>query len=112
MIDLSTEKLIPVREVPKLLPPRPTGKRVHVSAVYRWIQRGVRGVRLETITIGGTTYTSTEALQRFADQRSNSIADSSPPSVPTTAARQKQIDRAAKQVEEILGSSRPKKHRR
>lgn len=44
MIEINQEKLIPLSEVPKRLPPRPSGRRVHVSAVYRWVQRGVRGV--------------------------------------------------------------------
>lgn len=64
MINLSSETLIPIREAPRHLPKRPNGKRIHISACYRWISRGVRGVRLESIKIGGSTYASTEALQR------------------------------------------------
>ena len=80
MIDVTGENLIPIRDVPGLLPPRPTGRRVHLSVVYRWIGRGIRGVRLEAIRIGGTTYTSAEALQAFAQHLSQ--ADRSPsPSV-------------------------------
>ena len=70
MIDISQETLLPIREVPRHLPPRPNGKRVHISAVYRWTQRGIRGAVLEAIRIGGSTYTSTEALQRFAERLS------------------------------------------
>ena len=65
--EISTDTLIPLREAPRHLPPRPNGKRVHISACYRWISHGVRGVHLESIKIGGFTYTSVEALQRFAD---------------------------------------------
>lgn len=103
MIDLSTEHLIPIRNVPHRLPPRPTGRRVHISAVYRWIQRGVRGVQLETIRIGGTSYTSIEALQRFADRQSQPAATE--PVTPTAVVRrrQREIEAAARQVEEILG---------
>lgn len=103
MIDISAEELIPIRDVPKRLPQRPNGKAVHVSAVYRWVQRGVRGHRLEAIRIGGTSYTSLEALQRFADQ--NQASTGSPPvSRPPTVTRQKQIDRAAREVARILGT--------
>ena len=70
MIDISAETLSPLSEAPKHLPPRPNGKRVHISACYRWISRGVRGVHLESIKIGGSTYTSKEALQRIAERRS------------------------------------------
>ena len=110
MIDLAQEELVAIRDVPKHLPPRPTGKRVHISAVYRWLLRGIRGVRLESLKIGGTTYTSKEALQRFADQLTAPAHD--PDAIPaTTLARKRQIDRAAKQVEEILGSSSRKASR-
>ncbi|MBI1374549.1 MAG: DUF1580 domain-containing protein [Phycisphaera sp.] len=102
MIELSSESLVPVRSVPKLLPTRPNGRRVHISAVYRWIKRGVRGVRLESTQVGGTTYTSHEALQRFSEQ----LSKNDRPAVSKmsrTRARQRQIDRAARQVEAILG---------
>jgi len=102
MIDLTQEELVPIRNVPKHLPPRPTGKRVHISAVYRWLLRGIRGIRLESLKIGGTTYTSKEALQRFADRLSNT--SHAPDTTPaTTLTRKRQIDRAARQVEAILG---------
>ena len=104
MIDLTQEELVPIRDVPKHLPPRPTGKRVHVSAVYRWLLRGIRGIRLESLKIGGTTYTSKEALQRFADQLSSPTHESSTTPA-TTLTRKRQIDRAAKQVEAILGGN-------
>lgn len=103
MIDISTEHLIPIRDVPRHLPSRPTGRRVHVSAVYRWIQRGVRGVRLEAIRIGGSTYTSTEALQRFADSLGKPSLAEAPCHVQTTASRQKRIAMAANAVGSILG---------
>ena len=104
MIDLTQEELVAIRDVPKHLPPRPTGKRVHISAVYRWLLRGIRGVRLESLKIGGTTYTSKEALQRFADRLTSPAQDLD--TIPaTTLTRKRQIDRATKQVEAILGRS-------
>ena len=65
MIDIAREQLISLHEVPTILPPRPSGKRLHISTIYRWVQRGIRGIRLEVVKVGGTTYTSREALQRF-----------------------------------------------
>jgi hypothetical protein len=79
MIDLMQEHLVPMREVPKLLPVRPNGKPLHVSACYRWIDKGVHGTRLESVTIGGTTYTSREALQRFANHLSHPAQGAQPP---------------------------------
>ena len=49
MIDIGNEELIPIRQVPARLPPRANGKQVHVTTVYRWINHGVRGFRLESL---------------------------------------------------------------
>jgi len=111
MIDIANEHLIPVRDVPRRLPRRPNGKTVHISAVYRWIQRGVRGVRLEAIRIGGTAYTSEEALQRFGERQSQVDGTVSAAPEPTTKARRQQIERAHREVERIL-NPRVRLHRR
>ena len=103
MIDLNNEDLVPIGQVPALLPSRPNGRRLHISAVYRWVQRGARGRRLEALQIGGTTYTSREALQRFAADRG-----SQPVTMPVTSARrQRQIEAANRRIAEILKHSRP-----
>ena len=72
MIDLTTETVISLTEAAKRLPARRSGKRPHVATLYRWSQRGCRGVRLETCQVGGTRCTSVEALQRFVNQLSKS----------------------------------------
>jgi len=109
MIDIGAETLIPIREVPRHLPPRPNGKRVHMSACYRWIKRGVQGVRLDSIKIGGSTYTSTEALQRFADHLSSGRREE-PKVVPTqTLTRQRQIDKASDRLAEALHGTNRKR---
>lgn len=98
-IDIEQETLLSMREVPDRLPRKPSGKRIHISAVYRWVSGGVGGVRLESIKIGGTTYTSAEALQRFAERRQGRDAEG-PPLTPKR--RQAEIDAAAAQAESIL----------
>ena len=44
-----------------------TAKRlgVHVSTVWRWRLRGVRGQRLKTVVVGGTRYVLEEDLNKF-----------------------------------------------
>ena len=37
----------------------------HITTLYRWCERGVRGVKLETMKSGGRTLTSVEAIRRF-----------------------------------------------
>jgi len=39
--------------------------RVHCSTPRRWASKGLRGVRLEVIDVGGRVYTSHQALARF-----------------------------------------------
>ena len=101
MIDLSSETLIPIRDVPKCLPKRSNSKRIHISAIYRWIQSGVRGVRLESIKVGGSTYTSREAIQRFSGQLSR-ICEHGMSRSSRSRRRQRQIEQATRQVEAIL----------
>lgn len=60
MIDVRTEELLPFNAAREEVPWRP-----HISTWHRWRLRGVRGVKLETVLIGGRRYTSREALQRF-----------------------------------------------
>lgn len=68
MIEIARECCFPLSEAPGHLPRGRRGRRIHISTTFRWAQRGLRGVRLETIRIGGALYTSDEALQRFAEQ--------------------------------------------
>jgi len=63
MISVASETLLTLREAAGRVPGR--RGRIHVSAVYRWAQRGVRGMVLETIPVGETLCTSVEAMQRF-----------------------------------------------
>lgn len=70
MINISNERVVTLAEAASLLPRRRQGRKVHVSCLYRWSQRGVRGVILETVQVGGSRCTSVEALQRFVDRLS------------------------------------------
>ena len=67
-MDLLRENLVTLSEAARALPSRRKGKSVHPSTLHRWALRGVGGHRLETVRIGGTAYTSREALERFAER--------------------------------------------
>lgn len=73
-IDLSKEPAIPLADVPKLrwLPRRRGGRRLHVSTVFRWCLRGIRGVRLEYVQAGGIRVTTEAALLRFFERLTTS----------------------------------------
>lgn len=65
MIDLQSEGLLSLADAAKALP-RINGRRIHVSTLWRWSRKGVRGVRLEHVRLGHRVCTSLEALNRFA----------------------------------------------
>ncbi|HSS63746.1 MAG TPA: DUF1580 domain-containing protein, partial [Gammaproteobacteria bacterium] len=91
------------RDVPRHLPARRNGRRLHISAVYRWMSRGVRGIILESVRLGGTAYTSCEALQRFADAVGRSRSRGEQRS-PTSLTRQRQLDQAQRRLDDELNA--------
>jgi hypothetical protein len=66
-IDPEKHQLLTLAQVTRLpwLPRLRRGKRITFSAVYRWAVHGIGGVKLETISIGGTMYTTVPALKEF-----------------------------------------------
>lgn len=81
MIDIAAERVLSLTQAARLLPCRRRGRKPCPSTLYRWAKRGLRGVRLETVRIGGTLCTSVEALNRFFAELSGltSHAASVPP---------------------------------
>ena len=64
MIDINTETLLTPDEARRQIPGR-QGKKLDLCTLYRWMQRGRKGVRLEYVCIGGKQFTSKEALARY-----------------------------------------------
>ncbi|MFO0954422.1 MAG: DUF1580 domain-containing protein [Isosphaeraceae bacterium] len=97
---IAEETVFPLSEVPNHVPPR-RGKKLHVATVFRW-KGGLRGVKLETIRIGGTLHTSAEALQRFFDRLSATDhgPDPAPPADPSKA-RQRAAERAGRELDSL-----------
>ncbi|NLY00954.1 MAG: DUF1580 domain-containing protein [Rhodopirellula sp.] len=62
-IDIDRERLLTLSAAAVSLPHRP-----HSSTVSRWVQTGCRGIRLESVLLGGRRYTSKEALRRFIER--------------------------------------------
>jgi hypothetical protein len=93
MIDITREQIRTLSQAAQELPGRP-----HVSTLWRWSRRGVRGVTLETVSIGGRRYTSREALGRFTAALSDHHTASGPrPSTPDRARAlqtERELDRA------------------
>ncbi len=80
MIDIDHETMRLLSRAPKDVPGRPS-----ISTLMRWASKGIRGVVLETVLIGGRRYTSVEAIGRFVRRLSSCPArpeNSSAPSKP------------------------------
>jgi len=65
MIDHEHETLIGFAEAARKLPKSPSGRAVHAKTVARWAVNGLRGIRLESLCVGGRRVTSVEACRRF-----------------------------------------------
>jgi hypothetical protein len=104
MIDVTAERVFPLSHAPRHLPQGRRGKRIHVATPYRWASSGIRGadgahVVLETIRVGGTLYTSLEALQEFC-QRLTGVGR--PAHQPETSARRNdRAERAGRECERL-----------
>lgn len=61
-IDVTNEELITFNEARDAFP---GGRRPALATLHRWRLDGIRGVRLETAQIGGSRFTSREAIVRF-----------------------------------------------
>lgn len=100
MIDIRTEEILPLKQVPAYLESRGYGRRVHVAVVYRWVLSGASGVRLETVRIGGLLVTSPAAIQRWvqavtaaSESSHGGRRGSTPPQLDAAAARRARTDR-------------------
>lgn len=75
------------------------GRRKSLATLHRWRLHGVRGVRLETLLIGGIRYTSLEAIDRFIQAQN---ADVSPAAqVITVSKRRRQAEAAQTELKKI-----------
>ena len=92
MIDTQTERIIAIKDAPKEIPCRPA-----VSTVWRWISNGVRGHKLDTVTIGGRRYTSQEAIERFIEQ-GTAAANGEPVHTRTAKQRARAIAQAEREL--------------
>lgn len=63
---LLTEDLIPLNQIRKHLPKQDPPKRPSLNTIWRWINRGLGGVKLEAVEIGSKTFTTKQAVARFA----------------------------------------------
>lgn len=92
-----------------------TGRQPSAATLWRWCLKGCRGIRLESVCIGGRRYVTIPAIERFI-HRSNTptepsvepVQELSKTELARRAMRQAQIDEAKKKLDELLGPKRRK----
>lgn len=89
-IDFATEEILTLHEACKLVKP----KDASLATMHRWVTKGIRGVKLETIAVGGRKLTSKEAWFRFVAAQN---APETP--VPTITPKQRRKQSEAARVE-------------
>jgi hypothetical protein len=64
-----------------------TGRRPPMATMYRWVQKGIRGGKLEAHRIGGRYFTGRQAVESFLNAAGMAVggvsANSPKPAVPT-----------------------------
>jgi len=100
-IDILGETLVTIPQASALLPPNEKGRRPHIATIYRWMLRGVKGVKLETCLVGGKRFTSHEALQRFSEAVTQA-ARGKPPT-PRLSTKRKRRDEATERELDAAG---------
>ena len=92
MVDIQHEEIFSLPQAARSLPGHP-----HVSTIYRWRLRGIRGVKLETFLIGGRRFTSREAIERFTE-RITAVANGEPSPKRTNRQRGAAISQAEREL--------------
>lgn len=62
MLSITAETLLSLKQARNEFANRPS-----LPTLWRWILRGTKGIRLESVRIGGRRYTSVEAIARFME---------------------------------------------
>jgi hypothetical protein len=107
-----TDRLIPLREVPKLdwLPVRRGGGRLSLSTLWRWCLRGVRAkdgqrVKLRAVRAGEVLCTTEQWVRDFfqalTEHDPDLAADAGRAPPRTPGQRQRAADRAAEKLEQL-----------
>jgi hypothetical protein len=103
MINLETERILSLAEAARMRPLGRDGRPTHPGTVRRWIKDGVRSVKLEGIRVGGSLFTSLEALQRFAERLTATEDKSSSTHVHTSPASPRRASERAERMLDRLG---------
>jgi hypothetical protein len=96
-IDPLSEETISLAAAARRLPKLRAGRPVSPATIWRWASHGLRGVRLETARVGGTTVTSPAALRAFFA----ALGDRSESPIVPASVRDHRADAVAAELETI-----------
>lgn len=104
-IDLATQVVFPLAELPNHAPRRRGGKRLHVATAFRCAKHGARAqdgtlVPLPIIQVAGTKCTSAEAFQWFCD-RLSAGGDCAPPTPRGGRARRRELEQVDRELDRM-----------
>ena len=109
-IDVQSETLISFSDARSAFPG--IDRRLSLATLHRWRLNGIRGIKLETVLVGGLRYTSREAIVRFiTSQNADNLPAAATPVI-TASQRRKQCESARIELEKMGisgGVNRPKK---
>ena len=91
------EKLLPLATAVE----RATGQRHSPSTYHRWRQRGISGVKLETVRCGGRRLCSIESVRRFLREVTAATDGVPSPSPRTPRHRKRDIERAERELADL-----------
>jgi hypothetical protein len=96
MLDLQTQTPLTLNQARRLhfLRGR-TGNQISLDSIYRWASKGIRGVVLETRKIGGTTFTTAEAVGDFIER----LNDPTRSNARTSSLRRREIAEVNKRLD-------------
>ncbi len=107
MIDTTAEDVFPLTATDRF-PRIRRGRKLHPSTAYRWSTTGCQGIVLETIQVGGSRCTSSEALQRLFENLTRARRSGTPAvgaaqasGIRTSAARRRAADSAGRELERL-----------
>jgi len=94
MMDLLSEQRISMTELAHR-------EKVAIPTIWRWRQKGIRGVRLESFMVGGRRFTTHEAFVRFVERTTKAVdGELATTKVRTNRQRMADIARAERLLDE------------
>ena len=84
-------------------------EKVHAATAWRWMQHGVRGIRLRSIRVGGRRFILESDWLAFSAALNADLADA--PADPIPASVTARAERAGRELDTVLGDGGSRRRR-